>query len=574
MKKLTTSLLFCCIAILVILGLMSCGNECEHIYDGCDDTECNECGETRSSMHAWTDADCISPKTCTVCNETEGNALGHEWTTPDIDLCKIQSTCSRCGATDGENAEHTWTEASCEKAKSCTVCGATDGDPIGHTPNADDGNCSTAITCQICAAEMTSAKAHDFTGEWERDSDGHWHECRNDDCSVTDKKSEHTPSDEDNNCETSVKCTVCDEMIVEAKAHDFTGEWERDSEGHWHECTNDGCAITDAKTSHSGGVATCLQGAICTDCITEYTEKDANNHESDEYTYESNGETTHKKIHECNAVTDEETHIINTSEEITYTWSNDYASCTAKGICSLCEASVTEATSSTDGEKSVSAEFTITGFKKQYFYKTTISFNTDGGSNIAPIIQLLGTKVTPPANPTKPGFIFTGWNKEIPTTMPSENVIITATWVAATYTVIWKDENGTVLERDEGLLYGETPTYNGEKPYKAATEEYSYLFSGWTPSVGTVTGDKTYTAVYEAIKIEVLEGCTYKKGDVVNCKSSTINYCAGCGKLLTSYTATITGLRGIQDGKPIYWITYHCCGRKTSVIETAIVGKK
>ncbi|MBO5261607.1 MAG: InlB B-repeat-containing protein [Clostridia bacterium] len=544
MKKIITTILLCCLALLVVCGMTSCGSECEHIYDDCADTECNECGETRDSMHSWNEADCVSPKTCKVCNATEGDALGHEWTTPDVDLCKIQSTCSRCGATDGENAEHTWVAASCENAKSCTECGATDGFPLGHIPNADDGNCLTAITCQRCPEIMTEAQ------------------------------SSHTRGADDGSCETSIKCTVCDFIIVPAKSHDFTGDFENDAEGHWHECQNEGCSVTDEKSIHSGDAATCMQGAICTNCGLEYTEKDTNNHASDKYTYISNGDTTHKKIHECNAITSEDAHVVDTSKEISYTWSNDYSSCTATGFCSLCEASVAETVSSTDEERRVSVAFTIVGFEKRYFYKTTISFNTDGGSDIAPITQLAGTKVTPPANPTKPGYIFTGWNKEIPTTMPSGNVTITARWEPAIYTVIWQDENGDVLELDEGLSYGETPEYNGKMPYKSSTAEYSYLFESWSPSVGPVTKDTTYTAVYEEIKIEELEGCTYKKGDVVECQSFQITYCPSCGKLIMKFTVTITGLRGFLDGTPVYWVTYHCCGHKTSETETAIIGKK
>ena len=603
MKKIITTILMCYLALFVICGMISCVGECEHIYDGCTDTECNKCGEARDSNHSWNEADCDSPKACKVCNATEGEALGHQWTTPDVDLCKIQSTCSRCGATDGENAEHIWVQASCENAKSCTECKATDGEPLGHIPYADDGNCLTAITCQRCSEIMTEAKpshthsaednncetptrctvcdsvivpakAHDFSKDLEKDTEGHWHKCQNEGCSATDEKSEHTPSAIDNNCETPTRCTACDYIIVLAKAHDFSGDWEKDTEGHWHKCQNEGCSVTDNKANHKGGIATCLQGAICTDCGLEYTEKDTDNHASDKYTYTSNGDTAHKKIHECNAVTGEEMHIVDTSKEITYTWSDNYASCTAKGICSLCEASVTEAVSSTDAKNYVSTSFTISGFVKQYFNKTTISFNTDGGSEIAPIIQLPGTNVIPPANPTKPGFAFTGWNKEIPTIMPSGNVTITARWEPCTYTVIWKDDNGTVLEQDEELSYGETPTYNGERPYKSATAEYSYLFSGWSPSVGPVTKDTTYTVVYEAIKIEELEGCAYKKGDVVICESLQITYCPSCARLIMKFTVTITGLRGILDGVPVYWVTYHCCGHKTSQIETAIIGKQ
>lgn len=58
----------------------------------------------------------------------------------------------------------------------------------------------------------------------------------------------------------------------------------------------------------------------------------------------------------------------------------------------------------------------------------TITFNTDGGSNIAPIIQEPGTAVTAPEPPTKEGFAFIGWDTDIPSVMPAQNITITAQW--------------------------------------------------------------------------------------------------------------------------------------------------
>ena len=65
-----------------------------------------------------------------------------------------------------------------------------------------------------------------------------------------------------------------------------------------------------------------------------------------------------------------------------------------------------------------------------------------------------------------------------------------------TYTVTWKNDNGTVLETDTGLSAGATPTYNGGTPHKADTPQYTYLFDGWTPAIEAVVSNTTYTAVY------------------------------------------------------------------------------
>ena len=58
----------------------------------------------------------------------------------------------------------------------------------------------------------------------------------------------------------------------------------------------------------------------------------------------------------------------------------------------------------------------------------TIAFDTNGGSDIAPITQDYGTEITAPDNPTRKGYTFKGWDKEIPETMPAENITITARW--------------------------------------------------------------------------------------------------------------------------------------------------
>ena len=58
----------------------------------------------------------------------------------------------------------------------------------------------------------------------------------------------------------------------------------------------------------------------------------------------------------------------------------------------------------------------------------TLTFDTNGGSAIAPITQDYGTAITAPADPTKTGYTFAGWTPVIPSTMPAENLTVTAQW--------------------------------------------------------------------------------------------------------------------------------------------------
>lgn len=70
----------------------------------------------------------------------------------------------------------------------------------------------------------------------------------------------------------------------------------------------------------------------------------------------------------------------------------------------------------------------ITLYAKWAANTYTITFDTAGGSEIAPITQDYGTVITAPADPTREGYTFMGWDQEIPKTMPAENITLKARW--------------------------------------------------------------------------------------------------------------------------------------------------
>lgn len=92
-------------------------------------------------------------------------------------------------------------------------------------------------------------------------------------------------------------------------------------------------------------------------------------------------------------------------------------------------------------------------------------------------------------------YVFAGWSPQVVAANGNATYSATFTSVPNTYKVIWKNGD-IVLETDENVAYGSTPTYNGNTPTKEKTAQYTYTFSGWTPEVSTVTDDITYQAQF------------------------------------------------------------------------------
>ena len=106
----------------------------------------------------------------------------------------------------------------------------------------------------------------------------------------------------------------------------------------------------------------------------------------------------------------------------------------------------------------------------------TITFDTNGGSEIAPITQDYGTEITAPDNPTRKGYTFKGWDKEIPETMPAENITVKAQWEVNQYTITFDTNGGSEIApitQDYGteITAPDNPTRKG------------YTFKGWDKEI-------------------------------------------------------------------------------------------
>ena len=144
-------------------GFNTVKNDAEACFDTADDADCvcDKCGHFVA--HTWVAADCLTAKTCSVCAETEGDPLGHDW---DEGVINPDATCTVEGTityTCKRDASHTFTEAI---------------NPTGHTPVTDESvapTCTkTGLTegshCGECNAELTKQEiipvvGHTF-GTW------------------------------------------------------------------------------------------------------------------------------------------------------------------------------------------------------------------------------------------------------------------------------------------------------------------------------------------------------------------------------------------------------------------------
>jgi len=122
-----------------------------------------------------------------------------------------------------------------------------------------------------------------------------------------------------------------------------------------------------------------------------------------------------------------------------------------------------------------------------------ITFDTDGGSAIAPMNGNPGDPFTAPADPTRAGYTFFGWSPSIPPSIPDEDATYTAMWQVNSYMVTF-DANGGTGGSSCALVYG-SPLI---PPIVARA---GFVFAGWSLTLPATVGadDADYTALWRMI---------------------------------------------------------------------------
>ena len=107
-----------------------------------------------------------------------------------------------------------------------------------------------------------------------------------------------------------------------------------------------------------------------------------------------------------------------------------------------------------------------------------------------------GSSATAPSNPSRDGYNFTGWDKTFNNI--TADTTITAQYSIKTYTVIFKDYDGTTL-KTQTVNHGSSAT----APSNPIREGYE--FTGWSGSYTNVTSNLTIMAQYEEADVKNLK---------------------------------------------------------------------
>ena len=190
----------------------------------------------------------------------------------------------------------------------------------------------------------------------------------------------------------------------------------------------------------------------------------------------------------------------------------------------------------------------------------TITFNTSGGSAVSSITQDYGSTVVKPLDPTKEGYTFTGWEPVIPSTMPAENITIKAKWNINQYTISFDSDGGSIvppitLDYGSVVIAPISPTkvgysFNGWDKVIPSTMPSSDLNikALWKINKYTITFDTTGGSTIEAITLDYGSSIT-KPSNPIRSGYTFIGWDVEIPSTMPSYDMTIKA-KWLDSEKP------------------------
>ncbi|MBQ3080145.1 MAG: hypothetical protein IJC48_09155 [Clostridia bacterium] len=211
--------------------------------------ELKEAESNKTKVHVWVSATCTTPETCSVCGETRGEALGHNFSNA---TCTEPSVCVSCGYAGGSALGHDYADATCTTPATCVRCNQTTGSSRGHVYS--EADCTSPATCIYCGAAGASKLGHDYKQATCTDPAV---------CSVCGQISgtalghNYTSA----TCTEAKTCTRCEQTSGAALGHNYTSATCTEAKT----CTR--CGQTSGTAlGHNYASATCTDARICTRC--------------------------------------------------------------------------------------------------------------------------------------------------------------------------------------------------------------------------------------------------------------------------------------------------------------------
>lgn len=164
----------------------------------------------------------------------------------------------------------------------------------------------------------------------------------------------------------------------------------------------------------------------------------------------------------------------------------------------------------------VQADLTVTA---QYaINQYEVKFLNWNGAELKKQTVDCGADAEAPANPSRDGHTFTGWNKAF--TNVTANLVVNAQFAINTYDVVFKDYNGSVLKEAQKVNWHEAAIAPADP-----TRE-GYAFTGWDKDFSNIEADLVVTATYEILTFKVVfkdyDGTILKAEQIVNWNEAAI----------------------------------------------------
>ncbi|MDL2292665.1 BspA family leucine-rich repeat surface protein [Acholeplasma sp. OttesenSCG-928-E16] len=126
-----------------------------------------------------------------------------------------------------------------------------------------------------------------------------------------------------------------------------------------------------------------------------------------------------------------------------------------------------------------------------------VTFKDYDGTVLKEETVIKGGFATPPSNPEREGYDFIGW--DISFDDVESDLEVLATYAIKTFTITWKNYDGSILETDYNVEWGTVPSFDGSAPIRPTEDGNIYTFNGFSPVVSKVTDNHEFTANYSSV---------------------------------------------------------------------------